>query len=140
MKASTLLILRFTTGMLLVVWGVRKLLDSELGPRLSEAFYNNLLSAEMLQFPLAAGEVLLGLLVVFGALRKITYPLQAVVLGIGALVIWRHLFDPLSLFLWEEGSRANILFFPSTTIFAASLILLAFREYDTLSIDAKLKR
>ncbi len=140
MKAITLLALRSTTGLLLVVWGARKLMNSGLGQRLSEKYYSGLLSAEALQVPFAIGEVILGVLVVLGALRKFTYPLQAIVLGFGAAAIWRHLLDPLSLYLWAEGSKANLLFFPSTTVFAAAMILLAFKEYDTLTVDSMTKR
>ena len=67
MKAVTLLFLRITTGMLLVVWGTNKLLKADLGKALSEKYYSGLLSADALQMPLAAGEVALGALVVLGA-------------------------------------------------------------------------
>ena len=140
MKAITLLILRSTTGLLLIIWGARKLLNSGLGQRLSEKYYNGLLSVEALQIPLATAEVVLGMLIVLGAFRKITYPLQAIVLGFGAAAIWKHLLDPLSLYLWEEGSKANLLFFPSTTVFAAAIVLLVFKEHDTLSLDEMFKR
>ena len=140
MKAATLLFLRITTGMLLVIWGTNKLLKSGLGTKLSETYYNGLFSAEALQLPLAVGEIALGVLVVLGVLRIITYPIQAIVLGFGAVMLWQHMLDPLSLYLWEDGSKANLLFFPSTTVFAASLVLLAFKEHDALSLDAMFKR
>ena len=57
----------------------------------------------------------------------------------GALAIWKYLLDPLGLYLLTEETR-NILFFPSTTVAIATLILIVFREYDTLSLDRVLKR
>ena len=71
--------------------------------------------------------------------RVVVYPLQALVLVGGALAIWKYLLDPLGLYLLTEETR-NILFFPSTTVAVASLILIAFREYDALSLDRMFRR
>ncbi|MEE4350431.1 MAG: hypothetical protein V2J26_09400 [Pacificimonas sp.] len=135
MKALSLVFLRASTGLLLVVWGSMKLMNPEAGPSLSERYYGGLLSDAGIQTALAGAEVALGALVVLGLLRVVAYPVQALVLGFGALAIWRHLLDPLGLYLWAEGTDPNLLFFPSTTVFAASLVILAFREHDTITLD-----
>ncbi len=74
-----------------------------------------------------------------GVFRKFVYPIQTIVLGLGLLAIWKYIADPLGLYLLTEETR-NLLFFPSFTVFAATLVLLAFREDDTLSLDKKLGR
>lgn len=140
MKAATLLALRASTGLLLVVWGSMKLMNPAAGPGLSEKYYGGLLSGQTIQTGLAGAEVILGILVVLGLLRQVVYPVQALVLGFGALAIWRHLLDPLGLYLWAEGTSPNLLFFPSTTVFFTTLGLLAFRSEDTLTLDRALFR
>ena len=84
-------------------------------------------------------EVLIGLLVVLGLFRRIAYPLQALVLVPGALLLWRYLLDPMGLYLLDRET-SQILFFPSITVAAAALVLLAFRDEDRWSIDARLAR
>ncbi|MEL6790370.1 MAG: hypothetical protein AAGL18_00305 [Pseudomonadota bacterium] len=135
MKALTLLLLRVSTGGLLFWWGLRRLLIPASGPRLSEKYYNNLLDGELAQLILGGAEMALGLLIIVGLLRFVVYPVQAVFLGVSTVFIWKHLIDPLSLFLWEEGTRANLLFFPSSTVFFATLVLLAFKADDDLALD-----
>ncbi|MCH2459314.1 MAG: hypothetical protein MK186_14890, partial [Henriciella sp.] len=88
------------------------------------------------QLPWGILQVVIGLAVVVGLFRKYVYPAQAVILGFGVLVIWKYILDPLGLYLLDESSR-QVLFFPSLAVFAGTLILLAFREEDTLSLDRK---
>jgi len=57
--------------------------------------------------------------------------------GLGVLAIWKYIADPLGLYLLTEETR-NLLFFPSFTVFAATLVLLAFRSDDTWSLDARM--
>ena len=74
-----------------------------------------------------------------GLFRAVVYPLQALVLVGGALAIWKYLADPLGLYLMTPETK-NTLFFPSTTVAIASLIIIAFREYDRFAIDRLLSR
>jgi putative oxidoreductase len=92
------------------------------------------LSAKEIQMALGGAEVALGALVILGLFRSIAYPLQTLVLGVGLAAIWKYIADPFGMYLLTQET-AQILFFPSTTVFAATLILLAFKEYDTLSAD-----
>lgn len=134
MKAGSLAFLRIACGLLLIIWGLIKLGAPEAAIRVSNKYYLGLFSADALQRPLGAAEALLGLLVVLGLFRKITLPLQALVLGFGALAIWKYLLDPLGLYLLTEETR-QVLFFPSLGIAAASLVLLAFRAEDRFALD-----
>jgi uncharacterized membrane protein YphA (DoxX/SURF4 family) len=128
------LLLRLTTGALLIIWGLIKAKAPEAAMGVSDRYYGGLLSAEALQAPLGWGQALLGVLVMLGVFRTVTYPLQAAVLVAGAAAIWKYLVDPLGLYILTEETR-QVLFFPSTTVAVAALILLAFRSDDRLALD-----
>ena len=139
MKALTLFLLRLSTGLLLVIWGVIKIKSPEAASAVSDKYYNGLISEAALHTPLGAAQVLLGVLVILGVFRNIVYPLQVVVLGVATAAIWQYLVDPLGLYLLDESSRKT-LFFPSTTVFFATLALMAFKEYDDFSLGAIMGR
>ncbi len=132
MKQLSLLLLRVSTGALLILWGLLRVRAPENGVGLADKYYHGILNDVAIQPIIGYAEILLGLLVIIGFLRIIVYPLQMLVLGAGVALIWKHILDPFGLYLQEAS---NLLFFPSTTVFFATLILLAFKEYDTLSID-----
>lgn len=134
MKAALLLALRATTGLLLVIWGVLKIAEPDHAIRISDKLYAKAISAAALQTPLGIAEIILGVLVVLGLARRVVYPAQALILCFGGLALWKYLLDPLGYWLLTAETR-NYLFFPSSTIAVASLIMLAFREYDTLALD-----
>ncbi|HBS30938.1 MAG TPA: hypothetical protein DEA40_04240 [Parvularcula sp.] len=139
MKAWLLLFLRASTGALLIIWGLIKARAPETAIHVSDKYYDGLLSAAALQAPLGWAQALLGLLVILGVFRRIVYPLQAIVLVAGALAIWKYLVDPLGLYLLTEETR-QVLFFPSTTVAVAALILIAFKADDALTLDRFLAR
>lgn len=134
MKAWLLLALRASTGTLLIIWGVLRVMSPDVATRLSEKYYSGALSAEALILPLAYGQIALGALVILGLFRLIVYPLQALVLIGGAAAIWKYLADPLGLYLLNAETR-QILFFPSTTVAVTTLILLAYKADDRLALD-----
>ena len=100
----------------------------------------NALMQQAMQIVRIVTPALAGALVILGLFRAVVYPLQAVMLVGGAALIWKHILDPLSLYLFAGEAKANILFFPSTTVAVAALILLAFKSEDRLSLDRKLVR
>lgn len=134
MKAWTLLLTRISTGLLLVLWGAIKLGAPEKAKGVSEKYYAGLVSADSIVMLMGVAQVALGILVCIGLWRKVVYPAQAVVLGVGLLAIWSYILDPLGLYLTAD---AKPLFFPSTTVFFATLIMIFFKEDDHLSLDAK---
>jgi len=140
MKSILLLLLRITTGTLLIVWGSLRAFSPEKGVGLANKYYGGAVNTETIQAAFGWGEIVLGALVIIGLFRIITYPLQALILVGGTVAIWKHILDPLSLYLFTGDDRANILFFPSATVAIAALILLAFKEYDTISVDRIFKR
>ncbi|MFN0025445.1 MAG: hypothetical protein ACKVS5_16255 [Parvularculaceae bacterium] len=134
MKSFLLLALRASTGALLIIWGLIKTQAPDAAIGVSNKYYAGLLSAEALQTPLGWAQAGLGALVILGLFRRIVYPLQAIVLFVGAAAIWKYLADPLGLYLLDAESR-QVLFFPSTTVAVAALILLAFRTDDRAALD-----
>ena len=138
-KAASLLLLRLGTGLLLVLWGALRVMSPAAGPGLATKYYGGFLDLQSLQVGFGIAEVIIGLLVVVGLFRRISYALQALILVPGALVLWRYLLDPMGMYLLDKES-SQILFFPSITIAAATLVLLAFRDEDRFSLDVSLRR
>lgn len=136
-KAVSLLLLRIGTGLLLVLWGALRVMTPAAGPGLAGKYYGGFLDLQGIQIGFGVAEVVLGLLVVVGLFRRISYALQALILVPGAIMLWRYLLDPLGLYLLDKES-SQILFFPSITIAAATLVLLAFRDEDRWSLDHRL--
>ena len=136
MKSISLLLMRAGTGLLLVIWGLIKIMSPAAAVGVSDKYYGGTVSMDWLQLPWGILQVVIGLAVVAGLFRKYVYPAQALILGFGVLVIWKYILDPLGLYILDESSR-QVLFFPSLAVFAGTLILMAFREDDTLSLDRK---
>jgi len=136
-RPASLLLLRIGTGLLLILWGALRVISPAAGPGLANKYYGGFLDLQSLQIGFGVAEVLIGLLVVFGLFRRVSYLLQALILIPGAIVLWRYLLDPLGLYLLDKDS-SQILFFPSITIAAATLVLLAFRDDDRWSLDHQL--
>lgn len=136
LKPFSLLLLRLGTGLLLSIWAVVKIMAPDKAVGLSEKYYGGMLSLDALQMPLGVLQFALGLLVVVGLFRKTVYPVQAVVLGVGLLAVGKYILDPLGLYLLTPDT-AQLLFFPSLALFAAALVLMAFRDEDTWSLDRK---
>ena len=136
-KPASLLLLRTGTGLLLILWGALRVISPAAGPGLASKYYGGFLDLLSLQMGFGVAEVIIGMLVVIGLFRRVSYLLQALILIPGAIVLWRYLLDPLGLYLLDKES-SQILFFPSITIAAATLVLLAFRDEDRWSLDHKL--
>ena len=136
-KPASLLLLRTGTGLLLILWGTLRVISPAAGPGLASKYYGGFFDLQSLQIGFGVSEVIIGLLVVFGLFRRVSYLLQALILIPGAIVLWRYLLDPLGLYLLDRES-SQILLFPSITIAAATLVLLAFRDEDRWSLDHRL--
>ena len=136
-KAAALLLLRIGTGLLLVLWGASRVISPTAGPGFATKYYGGFLDLQSLQVGFGVAEVIIGLLVVVGMFRRVSYLLQALILVPGAIVLWRYLLDPIGLYLLDRDS-SQILFVPSITIAAATLVLLAFRDQDRWSLDQKM--
>ena len=134
MKAYSLLFLRASTGLLISIWGLIKIISPQMSLAVSEKYYAGSVSSIELQTPMGLIQILFGIIIILGVFRKITYPAQAIFLGIGLLPIWQYILDPLGLYLLTPETR-QVLFFPSLTVFAATLVIMAFKDDDVLSLD-----
>lgn len=122
---------------MLILWGTLRVINPEAGPGLADKYYSGLLGMQPLQVAYGVAEILLGGLVALGLFRRIAYPLQALILIPAALMTWRYLVDPLGMWLLSRED-SQILFFPSIALAAASLTLIAFRDFDRWSLDSYL--
>ena len=136
MKSLGLLLLRVTTGWLLVMWGLDKLVNVEHGQRVAEGFYLGIGTQAIVQNVFGVLEILLGLAVVVGLWRRLLYPVMCLVLLITALAVWKSILDPWGWFL--DG--AQVLFYPSIIIFAGALVLWGTMDEDELTLDARWDR
>lgn len=139
LKSISLFMLRCGTGLLLVLWGLLKATAPSVAIQVSDKYYFGALSLHSIQVPVGIAEIFIGAAVVAGLWRTVVLPLQALLLGIGLLVTWKYILDPLGLFLVSPADR-EILFFPSLTVFAASLVQIAFLTSDNVALDRALPR
>lgn len=126
MKNATLFFLRLSLALLILIWGLDKILNPAHGAGVAERFYFGVLAQETVMPFLGAAQVGLAVLLALGLFRKVTLPLLAAITGVTLIGVWRSVLDPLGLYL----GNTNILFFPSLTIFAGVLVLMAFRADD----------
>ncbi|MYA34429.1 MAG: DoxX family membrane protein [Gemmatimonadales bacterium] len=134
MKRWGLLLLRVSTGWLLVMWGLDKFVNVEHGQRVAESFYLGIGSQAVVQNVFGGLEIVLGLLVVLGLWRKRAYPVAFIVLLITALAVWKSILDPWGWVL--DGSQ--VLFYPSIIVLAGAMVLWGTMDQDELTLDARM--
>jgi putative oxidoreductase len=135
MEAIALLLMRISTGLLLIMWGYIKVFFPAGSIGVSDKYYFGLISADMLQMPLGVLEIALGLAVVVGVLRFVAFPAQVIVHGLTLLFLLPYIGDPFGIWYRSGGQPTDILYFPSTAVFAASLAQWAFRDHDVYAVD-----
>ena len=86
LKSGSLLLLRIGTGLLLVLWGALRVMSPAVGPGLATKYYSGFMGMQAIQITFGVFEILVGVLVVVGLLRRFAYPLQALILVPGALM------------------------------------------------------
>ncbi|NRG17353.1 DoxX family membrane protein [Rhizobiales bacterium] len=136
-RRIALLSLRVTTGFLLVWFGLNKVVSGSAPLAVRRAFeFDGTLQAAV-GLAAGAGEALVGALCVLGLWRRFVLPVQALINGSTAVMVWWAIFDP---FRWYISGVDRIVFnshvfYPTSITFAACLLLIAFREQDTLALD-----
>jgi putative oxidoreductase len=134
MKNVSLLALRISIALLVLLWGVGKIVDSEHAIAISDNFYLGLLSLPSLMPILGVAQVGVSVLAMVGLLRTVVDPLMLLI-NLGSMIgVWRSIVDPWGWFL--DGT--NVLFFPSLIVAAGCLVLIAFRDQEVLVLDRKL--
>ena len=131
----SILMLRVSIGLLLVFWGLDKLVNTEHAVAVSDKFYLGLFSQAMLLKIFGVVETIIGVIIVLGIWRKYTYPLMILMNTVSAIGVWKSIIDPWGWYL--QGT--NVLFYPSLIILAGSLVLLAFMEFDNVALDVQLE-
>ena len=132
-KRWSLLLARISLGLLMLIWGVDKLVNVKHGLTVSEHFYLGAFNSATLLQAFGAAQMALGALIVLGIARRFTYPALLAITGATLLGVWRSVVDPWG--WWLTG--ANVLFYPSLIIFAGSLVLWAFRDEDQLVVGRR---
>lgn len=131
MKARTLLFLRVSVALLVLLWGINKVVNVEGAISVSDRYYFGLLSASGLVPILGIAQCAVAVLALVGLWRTVVDPAIALI-NLGSLLgVRTSIIDPWGWYL--EGT--NVLFFPSLTVFAASLLLIAMRSEETLVAD-----
>lgn len=133
MKRWGLLLLRVSTGWLLVLWGLDKLVNVEHSVRVAETYYFGVGTSTLLLNAFGVLEALLGLLVVLGLWRRRAYPVMTALLGVTAIGVWRSILDPWGWVLEDT----TVLFYPSLIILAAALTLWGTIDQDRMALDAR---
>ncbi|HSF94800.1 MAG TPA: hypothetical protein VLA52_07215 [Thermohalobaculum sp.] len=133
----SLLLLRVTTGFLLVWVGLNKLVTAKTPFAIRRNFEVDEATGAMLGVAAGGAEVIIGALCVVGLLRKYVLPMQALINGYTAFSVWWAIIDP---FRWYISGVDRIVFnshvfYPTSITFAACILLIAFRRHDTLALD-----
>jgi uncharacterized membrane protein YphA (DoxX/SURF4 family) len=132
-KAWSLLLLRVSLGLLLVFWGLDKLVNVDHSVRVAERFYLGVGATVWFLNAFGVAETLIGILVVVGKWRRLTYPLMLVMFTVSGLSVWKSIVDPWG-WVFEDS---NVLFYPSLIIFAGALVVWGFKEEDTMALDGR---
>lgn len=136
MRAFSLMLLRVTLGGLMVWWGLDKLVNIDHAIGVSSRFYLGLFDAPTLLKAFGIVQIVMGAMVIVGLMRRQAYLLLLAITTVNVLAVGKSILDPWG---WVfEGT--NVLFYPSITIFAANLVIMAFQDEDTISLDAKRSR
>ena len=132
-KAISLFLLRFSTGIYLVLWAFRNKFNGN-ADGMSDRFYGGIISGDTIWAILGGLEAIVGLLVVLGLFRSISYLGQLVWYFVGIVPIMVYIIDPLGIYIADQS---RMTWFPSTTLLFASIVIIVFKEYDTISLDHK---
>ena len=136
-QSLTLMALRISLGMLLVWWGLSKIVKPGMGDKVQDKFYFGLFPGETIQFTFGFVELGIGLCVVLGIFRKYVVIAQLMITGFSAMTIWSALLDPFA--LWLPVSKIagfQHLFYPTVIALCGATVLISFRHLDRFSLDA----
>ena len=135
-QALALMMLRVSLGMLLVWWGLAKILKPGMGVKVQDKFYFGLFPGESVQYAFGYLEVAIGLCVVLGLFRKFAMPAQLMVTGFSAATIWSALLDPFAMWLpVAKVAGVQHLFYPTVIALCGAAVMLAFRHQDRFNLD-----
>lgn len=138
-QAVALCALRVSLGMLLVWWGLARIVKPAMGVGVQKKFYLGFFDSVDLQYVFGFIEVGVGLLIVVGLWRRYAVPLQLMITGFSATMIWSALLDPFALWLpVEKVAGFQHLFYPTVIGLCAAMVIVVFREHDRFNLDSYL--
>jgi len=97
MKSISLLLLRLSTGIYLILWGLLKIIATEKAAGVSQKYYAGILDGQLLNYGLGGLQIAVGLLVCLGLFRVFSYTAQPVWYVAGILPIMFYILDPFGL-------------------------------------------
>jgi uncharacterized membrane protein YphA (DoxX/SURF4 family) len=133
MQQFSLILLRISLALLMLFWGLDKIVNPEHGVAVADHFYFGILASGTVMPLIGIAQIVLAGLMGVGLFRLYSYAANAIVTGLTLLGVWRSVIDPWGWYL----SDTNVLFFPSLIVFAASLVLFTLRAQETFTLDAK---
>ncbi|MCL5777621.1 hypothetical protein M1105_11570 [Limibaculum sp. FT325] len=129
--AAALCALRVSLGLLLVWWGIGRVVNLEMGLNVQNHFYFGLFDSTELQAAFGLVEAGVGALVALGLMRVVAVPAQLAITGFSAATIWSALLDPFG--LWLPVARlapVQHLFYPSVIALCAAAVMIVFAAQD----------
>jgi uncharacterized membrane protein YphA (DoxX/SURF4 family) len=139
----SLLFLRVATGFLLVWGGLRKIVraGTKDQPQITGDFGLDAAVNAFLVYAPGGIQLIIGVFCVIGLWRQLALPLQAIIHGSTALKVWWAIIDP---YRWYITGVDRIVFnshvfYPTIITFAACVLLITFRRYDTIALDNLLR-
>ena len=128
------IVLRTSLGFFLLMWGVDKLVATDDTLKIFSHFYKLPISASIASV-VGIAEIVLGLFIMLGFMRKYVYPTGLILHLISTLSSWRQLIDPWGKFL-IDGKNSH-LFLASIPVLAAFFVLYFNRHDDFLTLDSR---
>ncbi|MBI4512558.1 MAG: hypothetical protein HY702_00470 [Gemmatimonadetes bacterium] len=128
----TIPFLRLGLGVFLALWGVDKLVATDGALGIFRRFYLMEVGQALVQ-ALGVLEILLGLAIVFGFLRTLSYGLGLAADTVSTLASWKEILDPWGL-IWGGGNAH--LFLASIPVLAAFVVLFLNRRDEVWALDA----
>lgn len=125
--------MRVSLGLLLVFWGLDKLVNVGHAIDVAEGHYLGIGATTWFLNAFGVVEILIGVLVVLGKWRRPTYPLMLAIFAVSGLSVWKSILDPWG-WVFEN---TNVFFYPSLIIFAGALVVWGFKEEDTMALDGR---
>lgn len=130
---AALLLLRISLGLLMIWWGLDKLVNVEHSLVVSAHFYGGVVGSAAAWKLAGVLQIALGAFILAGWLRRFTYPALMIVTGVTMLGVWRSIVDPWG-WTFED---ANVLFYPSLIIFAGAWVLWTAQAHERWTLDAR---
>ncbi|QIE55333.1 DoxX family membrane protein [Pikeienuella piscinae] len=133
----SLLLLRATTGFLLVWSGLNKLVTASTPFAVHRHLEVDATTGAVLGVATGGAQLVIGALCVIGLWRRAALPLQALINGFTAASVWWAIIDPWRWYITGVDRIVfnSAVFYPTSITFAACVLLIVFRRQDTLAVD-----